>query len=152
MSSIQLVTGQLGALFFEETEVARYVAVPDTAGGFTVPDPVSQSSDRHFQKIHAPGLLSGSLPVILFRTRHTARPRFSVRLNSTMLTQHTFADEGPHSWHEIIPGIALKLQDNELTFAVSGQGTVVFSDVVILYKANELTVKKPLVLLQSSDA
>jgi hypothetical protein len=126
------------------------VAVVDTAGGFTVPDPASQLNDRHIQQIHAPGLLGGSLPVILFRTTHTGRPRFSVRLNSTTLTQHTFTGDGPDTWHEIVPGGALKPQDNELTFGVSGQGTVTFSDVVILYKSNELTVKKPLVLSMSA--
>ena len=150
MSTIQLVTGQHGGVFFEEPEVARYVAVADTAGGFTVPDAATQQSDRHFQKIHAPGLLSGSLPVILFRTRHTGRPRFSVRLNSTVLTQHAFADDVLRSWHEIVPGSALKPLDNELTFAVSGQGTITFSDVVIFYTSNELTVKKPLVLTSTT--
>jgi hypothetical protein len=73
-----------------------------------------------------------------------------VRLNATPLTQYTFvaADPPERSWHEIIPAGALKLQDNELTFSVSGQGTVIFGDVVILYTSNELTVRKPLVFTQ----
>ncbi len=132
--------------FFEEPEVARYVAVDGSASGFTVPDPASPLpvSDRHIQGIHAPGLISGSLPVILFRTTHTGSPAFSVRLNSTGLTQHTFSDVGPYVWHEIIPTGALKPEDNELTLAVSGDGNVRFSDVVILYKSNKLTVKRPI--------
>lgn len=150
MSMIHAVTGPLGEFLFEEPEVARYIALSGTAGGFQLPDPVSGLSDRHLQQIHAPGLLSGSAPVIFFRTRHTKNPRFSVRLNATHLTQYTFVGEDPpeRSWHEIIPAGALKRQDNELTFSVSGQGTVIFGDVVVLYTSNELTVKKPIVFTQ----
>jgi len=136
----------LEGLFFEEPEVARYVTVAGSAGGFTIPDPASPVSDRHIQHIHAPGLINVSFPVIFFRTRHTGRPTFSVRLNATPLTQHTFADGSPHSWHEIIPAGALKPQDNELTLNVSGDGDVTFSDIVILYTSNKLTVTRPMVL------
>ena len=150
MSIIQARTGPFGHIFFEEPEVARYIAIPGTAGGFQLPDPGSGQSDRHIQQIHAPGLLSGSAPVIFFRTRHKERPRLSLRLNGTSLTQYTFvsADPPERSWHEIIPTGALKIQDNELTFNVSGEGTVVFGDVVIMYTSNELTVRKPLVFTQ----
>lgn len=150
MSIIHAGTGPVGQLFFEEPEVARYIALVGTAGGFQLPDPASGQNDRHIEGIQAPGLLSGSAPVVFFRTRHTKRPRFSVRLNATRLTQYTFvaADPAERSWHEIIPAGALKPQDNELTFSVSGQGTVVFGDVVILYTSNELTVRKPLVFTQ----
>ncbi len=137
-------------LFFEEPEVARYVTLAGSAGGFTIPDPSAELpiSDRHFQDIDAPGLINGSQPVIFFRTTHTGTPSFSVRLNSTPLTQFTFtnAAPGPHAWHEIIPAGALRSEDNELTFAVSGEGNVRFGDVVILYKSNKLTVKRPPVL------
>lgn len=150
MSIIHARTGPLGEMFFEEPEVARYIAIAGTAGGFQLPDPGSGQSDRHIQQIHAPGLLSGSAPVIFFRTRHTERPRLSVRLNATPLTQYTFvsADPPERSWHEIIPAGALKIQDNELTFNVSGQGTIIFGDVVIMYTSNEVTVRKPLVFTQ----
>ena len=150
MSIIVARTGSLGEVLFEEPEVARYIALTETAGGFRLSfgksDP--EQTDRHIQQIHAPGLLSGSAPVIFFRTRHTNRPRFSVRLNATLLTKYTFVKMDPpeRSWHEIIPAGALKTQDNELVFGVSGKGTVIFGDVVILYTSNELTVRKPLVL------
>src|SRR5688572_10010046 len=116
MSIIQARTGPKGQMLFEEPEVARYIAVAGTGGGFQLPDPASGQSDRHIQQIHAPGLLSGSAPVIFFRTRHVERPRLSVRLNGTPLTQYTFvsADPPERSWHEIIPAGALKPQDNEL--------------------------------------
>lgn len=134
---------------FEEPEVARYVTVAGTAGGFTVPDPGAglPLSDRHFQGIDAPGLVAGPQPVIFFRTHHSGTPSFSVRLNATRLAQFTFGPHspaGPNGWHEIIPAGALKPAANELTFAVSGDGAVQFGDVVILYTSNRLTVRRRL--------
>lgn len=102
----------------------------------------------HFEHIHAPGLVVDSFAVIFSRTKQRGKPKCSVRLNSTPLTQQTLAEDGPNSWHEIIRPHALKPQDNVLTFASGGDGAVTFSDVVILYTSNELTVKNPLVLSQ----
>ncbi len=134
--------------FFDEPDVTRYMAVGESAGGFTIPDPAAALpiSDRNIRDIHAPGLKNGSLPVILFRTAHTGSPTFSVRLNATRLTQHTFPalDTGSRSWHEIVTAGALKPENNELTFAVSGDGDVTFSDVVIFYTSNKLTIRRPL--------
>ncbi len=58
-------------------QVARYITLAESAGGFTIPDPAAELplSDRHFQDIDAPGLVNGSLPVIFFRTAHTGTPR-----------------------------------------------------------------------------
>lgn len=138
------VIDHVGGLF-EETQVARYVTVAGSGPGFTIPDPNTPLpiGDRHIQDIHAPGLIAGSLPVIFFRTTHTGSPSFSVRLNTTRLTQHTFSDAGPHTWHEIIPAGALKPEANELTLAVSSDGSVTFSDIVILYTSNKLTARRP---------
>src|SRR5450631_2579594 len=137
---------------FEQTRVARYVALTETAGGFTVPDPKSKISDRHFQPLEFPGLIE-SASVIFYRTRHTGRPSFSVRINEASLTRYTFTDDDPpeRSWHEIIParvpdGSTLRAQNNELIFGVSGNGAVTFGDVVILYTSDELTVKIPIVI------
>ncbi len=136
----------VGRLFFnEETRVARFVVLTESAGGFSIP-PSGGINDRHFLDINAPGVVPQSLPVIFFRTTHSSRPSFSVRLNSAPLTQHTFTDDAPHSWHEIIPAGALKAEGNELVFAMTGEGMVRFSDVVILYTSSELTVKTPPVL------
>lgn len=144
VNRVRTVLDRIGGLF-EETQVARYVTVAGSGAGFTVPGPNASLplSDRHIRDIHAPGLVSGSLPVILFRTTHTGSPSFSVRLNATRLTQHTFADAGPHTWHEIIPAGALKPENNELTLNVGGDGSVTFSDTVSLYTSNKLTAKKP---------
>src|SRR5262245_38249605 len=118
MATITGITTQ--TVVFEETRVTRYVALAETAGGFRVPDPVSGSSDRHFLPIEFPGVIE-SPSVILFRSRHTGSPSFSVRINEAPLTQYTFTDDDPpeRSWHEIIParvpgGSTLRAQGNEL--------------------------------------
>jgi hypothetical protein len=38
-------------IVFEQTTVARYVAVAETAGGFTIPSPDFPLSDRHIEGI-----------------------------------------------------------------------------------------------------
>ena len=153
MSALQSVFGRIRSIvdliptFFDEPDATRYMAVGESAGGFTIPDPAAALpiSDRHIRDIHAPGLKNGSLPVILFRTAHTGSPTFLVRLNATRLTQHMFSasDTGARSWHEIVAAGALKPEDNELTFAVNGDGSVTFSDVVIVYTSNKLTIQRP---------
>lgn len=145
-SLVSRIRDTLGRLFFnEETRVARFTVLAESAGGFTIPHS-GGINDRHFLDINAPGVVPQLLPVIFFRTLHSGRPSFSVRLNAEQLTQHTFADDGPHSWHEIVPVGALKAEGNELVFAVVGEGSVRFSDVVILYTSSELTIKTPPVL------
>ena len=130
-------------LFYEEARVARYLVLSESVGGFTIPDPVSLINDRHAHPFDAPGLVPGSLPVILLGTTpHTAEASFTVRLeHSGNLIEHTFIDTAPHDWHKVIPANGLKPTGNQLTFAVS-KGSVTFSDVVILYTSNQLTVKK----------
>jgi hypothetical protein len=133
------------SFFTEETRVARYVTVPGTELGVTVPN-AGGLSDSHIQGIHAPGLVAGPA-VLFFRTRHNKTPKFSVRLNTTRLTDETLSgDGGARSWHEIIPQGALRAADNELTLAVTGDGSVTFSDVVILYTSDQLTVRLPPVI------
>lgn len=136
----------LRTFIFEETRLARYVALDETAAGFTIPDPAHPISDRHFHPIEFPGVIEVPA-VIMFRTRHSGRAKFTVRINQARLTQYAFRDDDPpeRCWHEIIPargpaGPTLLAQNNELTFGVS-EGTVTFGDVVILYTSNEATVK-----------
>jgi hypothetical protein len=133
--------------FNEETRVARFIVLAESAGGFSVPHS-GGINDRHFLDINAPGVVPQSFSVIFLQTVHSGRPSFSVRLNTAPLTHHTFTDDGPHSFHEIVPAGALKAEGNELVFAVTvtGEGSVRFSDVVILYTSSELTVKTPPVL------
>jgi hypothetical protein len=129
-------------LTFEVTQVARYRAFEETAGGFTLPS--AESSDRHFF-FSLPGAVA--LPaMIYYRTRHTGKPAFSVRINDAALTQYTFVagDEAERTWHEIIPantnaGPTLRPDNNELVF-FARDGSVVFGDVVIVYTSNQTTI------------
>jgi hypothetical protein len=120
------------------TQVARYRAFPETAGGFTLPN--AQSSDRHIS-FSLPGAIA--VPAVVFwRTRRFGKPAFSIRINDFTATQYTFvaSDEAERTWHEIIPaftnaGPTLRPDNNELTF-FARDGSVVFGDVVILYTSN----------------
>jgi hypothetical protein len=153
MTTIKAIKGGTHTVVLEETVVTRYVALAETAGGFTVPGP-DGSSDRHFFGIEFPGVTE-TASVIYYRTRHTGRPTFTVRINHAQLSQYTFTDQDPpeRTWHEIIPadvppsGPTLMAQNNELIFGVSGQGAAVtFGDVVIFYTSNETTISLPIVL------
>jgi hypothetical protein len=129
-------------LTIELTQVARYRAFEETAGGFTLPN--SQSTDRHFF-FSLPGAVA--LPaMIYYRTRHFGKPAFSVRINDFTVTQYTFVDgdEAERTWHEIIPATTngeptLRPDNNELVF-FARDGSVVFGDVVILYTSNQTTI------------
>lgn len=140
-----------GGLSFEEPEVARYITIPGSDEGFTIPSGELPLSDRHIQGIHAPGLIASRSAVLFFRTLHRAGSAFSVRLNSTRLFQHMPPEDGAQSWHEIIQPGALLPENNELTLAVASDGQVTFSEIVILYTSNRLTVTKEAVF-DSGDA
>ena len=124
------------------TQIARYRAFPETAGGFTLPN--AQSSDRHIF-FSLPGAIA--VPAVIYwRTRRFGKPAFSIRINDFTATQYTFVDgdEAERTWHEIIPattsaGPTLRPDNNELTF-FARDGSVVFGDVVILYTSNQSTV------------
>lgn len=130
-------------LTIEQTQVARYHAFEETAGGFTLPSP--ESTDRHFF-FALPGAIA--LPaVIYYRTRHLGRPAFSVRINEVTVTQYTFVegDEAERTWHEVIPantpgGPALRRDDNNELVFFARDGSVTFGDVVIVYASNQTTV------------
>ena len=121
------------------TQVARYRAFPETAGGFTLPN--AQSSDRHIF-FSLPGAIA--VPAVIYwRTRRFGKPAFSIRINDFTATQYTFvaSDEAERTWQEIIPattnaGPTLRPDNNELTF-FARDGSVVFGDVVILYTSNQ---------------
>ena len=124
------------------TQVARYRAFPETAGGFTLPN--AKSSDRHIF-FSLPGAIA--VPAVIYwRTRRFGKPAFSIRINDFTATQYTFVDgdEAERTWHEIIPattsaGPTLRPDNNELTF-FARDGSVVFGDVVILYTSNQTTI------------
>lgn len=138
-------------LTYEEPEVARYITITGSDGGFPIPNDSNPLSDLHLDGIHAAGLQANRPAVLFFRTHQAKDCAFSIRLNSTPVFQYTppngSSDEdiGARSWHEIIAPGALKPEDNALTLAVSSNGKVTFSDIVIQYTSNRLTVTRPAV-------
>ena len=130
------------------SQVARYHAFEETALGFGLPTP--ESTDAHFF-FALPGAIA--LPaVIYYRTRHTGKPHFSVRINDAEVTTYTFVegDEAERTWHEVIPanapgGPTLRPDSNELVF-FARDGSVIFGDVVILYTSNQTTVQVPIII------
>ncbi len=132
-------------LTFEMTQVARYHAFEETAQGISVPNPGSGEDDCHFE-FPLPGAV-GFPAVLFYRTRRFGTPEFTVRINSAHVTIYTFTDDDvdERTWHEIIPSNQLQAGGNELVLAVSGEGSVVFGDVVLLYTSNQTTVSIPVV-------
>jgi hypothetical protein len=127
-------------LFSEEVDVARILTFAESTVGFTVPD-ASQSSDRHIQ-FDAPGAADGSVPVVFFQTIQSAGASFSVRLNvGAHLLEATLENTDPHTWVKLGRPGSLMPQHNELVFGVN-EGVVTFTDVFILYTANQVTEKK----------
>jgi hypothetical protein len=89
--------------------------------------------------------VAGLHAVLLFSaTPVSTEPRFSVRLtrSSEHLMIHTFTDASTHSWHQIVRPNVIQPADNELIFNVSGDGIVRFSDVVVVYTSDQLTIRK----------
>ena len=131
---------------FEEPQVARYLVVPGSDGGFLLPGGDPPVGDRHIQDLHAPGVMPGMPAVLLFRTQYIAGTRFTVRLNASFEFLFHAEAAGAQSWHEIISPGVLRAQGNELVLAVGAGGQVVFSEIAILYTSNQLTVTRPIVL------
>jgi hypothetical protein len=137
--SVGRLLERVGA-FFEQPEVARSITV--AAQPFTVPD-ASGINDHHIQGVAAPGLVPGSLPVLFFRTSKGGSSRFSIRVNATPVVQLALSgNEVTQSWHQLVPAGALQPDGNEVVFGVPSGGSVLFSDVVILYRSNKLTVRR----------
>ena len=140
-------------LFTEVIRVARYVVVPESVGGVTAPGSAPQVIGSQWApRFDAPGVVTGLPATIFFGAKpESENARFSVRLTRSPehLMLHTFTDSSAHSWHQIIRPNILTAVDNELIFNVSDGGSVTFSDVVILYTSDKLTVTKPPVLTDS---
>lgn len=135
----------------EVTRVSRYIVLADSVGGVTAPSNApGVIGSQWAPRFDAPGVLPGAFAVIFFGAKpETEGARFQVRLTRAggeHLMVHTFADRTLHSWHQIIRPNVLMESDNELIFNVSDGATVTFSDVVILYTSDKLTISKPPVL------
>lgn len=122
---------QVSSLSIQGAPGTRYITVDESIDGFTLPGELKD--ERSFESIQAPGVSATSSAVVFYRTAHTGHPSFQAVLNGRDLTHRTFSDSDPHSWHRVVPPGTLQPEDNELTFSVLGEGTVTFSDIVILY-------------------
>lgn len=131
---------------FEEPNVARFLVVPGSDAGFLIPSDQNPLSDRHIPGLDAPGVVPGMPAVLFFRTEYTKGTRFSVRLNASFEFQFEADEAAAKSWHELIAPGVLREQDNELTLAVGSGGQAIFSEIVLLYTSNKLTVTRPIVL------
>lgn len=131
---------------FEEPSVARFLTVPGSDAGFLIPSEQNPLSDRHIRGLDAPGLMPGMPSVLYFRTQYTKGTSFTLRLNNSREFSFVAAESEAKSWHELLaPGVLREL-DNELTLAVGPVGSVIFSEIAILYMSNKLTVTRPIVL------
>jgi len=137
-------------LFNEVTRVSRYVVLPDSVVGVTAPgNAPGVHGSEWAPRFDAPGIVPGLHAVIFFGAKsEDEAATFSVRLSRSPehLMIHTLTDSSLHSWHQIIRPNILTATDNELIFSVSGADSVTFSDVVILYMSDKLTISKPPVL------
>ena len=130
-------------IFDEVVEVTRFITIAGSDAGITVPDPVTFLSDHHVNPFDAPGLIADAPSIVFFRTTHSGSPRFSLRLNNDQLVVRTIVGEGVMSWHEIAAPGSLWSTSNQIVLAVGSTDSVRFSDIVILYKSNQLTVRRP---------
>ena len=122
-------------------EFAQFVVVPGSDSAFTLPDPQS-GTDRHFRDIDVADLDPSRTAVVMFKV--TPRGKVELRMRFNAGNEH-FIDFDfdapapsstiPRSWHEVLAGDDLKPADNELVVSVSGSGSVVLSDIVVLYHA-----------------
>ena len=62
---------------YEEPSVARFLVVPGSDAGFTVPATPGGVSDLHLRNIDAPGVTRNLPALLLFRTRYRDNSRFS---------------------------------------------------------------------------
>jgi len=131
-------------LFYEVTRVARYVTLADSVSGVTAPSEAPfVIGSQWAPRFDAPGIVPGAHAVIFFGTEARSEgARFSVRFTraGSHLMNYTLTDTEPHSWHQIIPPNVLTSSDNELIFNAYDGATITFSDVVIMYTSEKLTL------------
>lgn len=120
-------------------QFAQFIAIRDNL--FIIPDPVTGLNDAHIQDIHFADLDATRTAIMAFRIKAKGTVRLTMRFNSNgHFIDYKFdppepASTRPRSWHEVFDGKDLMAKNNELTIAVSGEGSVELSDVVVLYHA-----------------
>ena len=128
--------------------MAGFVAIQDH--GSTIPDPETGINDVHFPPFDAPGV-SGAPAILAFRMESNGDVVLSADLNGRLLFQQPFSTTPVRSWHEVISTSGIvQATGNNLTLAVSGQGSVTVSDVVLLFQAWVPAHPTPLIAAQET--
>ena len=145
MSILQSISEDILGIFYEETQVARFVTDNKSIGaGYAIPDPTTHLSDHSFF-FDAPGVLEGSVAAVFFQTTPSSgTDLFSARLATTgiHLIETTFENADVQTWQFLSgPGDVIA-SNNELIFGVGAGGSVTVRNVLVLYTSTQLTVKR----------
>lgn len=122
MTAKQISTANAAA-----TSVATFQKLQDA----NVTLPQGGINDLHIQ-FDLPGLSGDG--ILIFKLRSTGNTTFQFCINDAGTLSFTHPATPTRSFHEIYPFSTLREQANSLTMAVSGDGTVTVSDIIILYR------------------
>jgi hypothetical protein len=115
--------------------IADYIVILD--GSFTLPDPTTGSSDRHFP-ITPPAANTRSPAIVAFRVNPNDNPTLQVRLNNATVVRQTFDTEPQRSWHAVVPANTFLATGNEVvvSLAAGSPGSVQVADLVLFFQAD----------------
>jgi hypothetical protein len=121
------------------TTVADYIAIQDSSTTLSPPGVLPGLPDAHqFTTFDAPSLNVAFRPVLTFRVNPQLDDGESITvtfmLNGDSIGSQLFDTDMHRSWQEIFDAGILREDDNVLVVNAHGDGDVVISDVVILYK------------------
>jgi hypothetical protein len=112
--------------------IADFVAIQDH--GSTLPHPQTGSKNVQLPAFNAPDV-SGAPAILAFRLESTGEVVLKATLNGILLFEQPLKASATRSWHEVISTSIVQPTGNKLTLAITGQGSVTVSDVVLHYQA-----------------
>jgi hypothetical protein len=112
--------------------IADFVAIQDH--GSTLPHPETGSKNVQFPSFNAPDV-SGGPAILAFRLESGGETVLSGTLNGILLFEQPLKATATRSWHEVISTSIVQAKGNKLALAVTGQGSVTVSDVVLHFQA-----------------
>jgi hypothetical protein len=112
--------------------IADFVAIQDH--GSTLPHPQTGSKSVQLPAFNAPDV-SGAPAILGFRLESTGEVVLKATLNGILLFEQPLKAGATRSWHEVISTSIVQAAGNKLTLAMTGQGSVTVSDVVLHYQA-----------------
>jgi hypothetical protein len=126
--------------------VADFVAIQDH--GSTLPHP--QTGRREVQFAFGAPDVWGAPAMLAFRLESTGEVVLRAQLNGSLLFEQPLRTTPVRSFHELVSTRIVRPSGNELTMAVSGQGSVTVSDLVLHFQAWLSTPPTPLVAAQNT--